>query len=387
MSLRAKSLEIPQARADELTASLRTNPFVFGDSQLILTAVTAPPTIRAARRNTTSMSRIRSTFRANALRGCRVAAQARRTVEAQYQDAVRQELDLLFTTYVDVLAARETLRFAQASLDAVNHALALQTKKTGDTLEEKLQDDHIEVHRDAVELSILDAEATYRAAKRSLATVLSFPPDVPDRLELRGSLRDQAPEAPAAAELIPMAMSARPDLAAFRLGVCRALADVRLAQANRFSDVYLLYQPFTYQDNAPLQFAQFDVVGRGRDGDRPDLRPQSREHSPLEVQRRSKPPELQVMERRVWGEVEDARQEYEVSRQFVDRIQNKLLPAARHVRDHSLEMSQRDGGDVYAYLIAQRDFQDLVRQYRDALVRHRRAMLKLNTAVGMRVLP
>ena len=35
LALRAKYLEIPQARADELTASLRTNPFVFADGQLI----------------------------------------------------------------------------------------------------------------------------------------------------------------------------------------------------------------------------------------------------------------------------------------------------------------------------------------------------------------
>ena len=46
-------------------------------------------------------------------------------------------------------------------------------------------------------------------------------------------------------------MDSRPDLLAFRLGVERANADVRLAQANRFSDVYLLAQPYTLQDNRP----------------------------------------------------------------------------------------------------------------------------------------
>ena len=32
-------------------------------------------------------------------------------------------------------------------------------------------------------------------------------------------------------------------------------------------------------------------------------------------------------------------------------------------------------------------YNEVVRQYRDALVRHRRSMLDLNTAVGARVLP
>ena len=39
------------------------------------------------------------------------------------------------------------------------------------------------------------------------------------------------------------------------------------------------------------------------------------------------------------------------------------------------------------YLDAQQDYNDIVRQYRDPLVRHRRSMLDLNTALGRRMLP
>jgi outer membrane protein, heavy metal efflux system len=39
------------------------------------------------------------------------------------------------------------------------------------------------------------------------------------------------------------------------------------------------------------------------------------------------------------------------------------------------------------YLNAQRDLDDLGRQYRDLLIRHRRSMLAINTAVGTRVFP
>ena len=35
LTLRAQSLELPQARADVLTASLRANPILYADSQLI----------------------------------------------------------------------------------------------------------------------------------------------------------------------------------------------------------------------------------------------------------------------------------------------------------------------------------------------------------------
>ena len=40
-------------------------------------------------------------------------------------------------------------------------------------------------------------------------------------------------------------------MVSFRLGVQRAEADVRLARANRLNDVFVLFQPYTYQDNTP----------------------------------------------------------------------------------------------------------------------------------------
>ena len=72
---------------------------------------------------------------------------------------MRQELDNLYTTYIDALAARETVRFAQAGMVAVELAMKTQEKKGNDTEEEQLQSDHIEIHRDSLELAMLDAQA------------------------------------------------------------------------------------------------------------------------------------------------------------------------------------------------------------------------------------
>ena len=182
-----------------------------------------------------------------------VAAQARRTTEAQYQDAVRQELDTLYTAYIDALSARETVRFAEAGVAGVEQAIATQGKKGNDTEDEKLQADHIEIHRDSLELVRLDAEGNLASAKRTLATILSLPREASQTLELRGSLRDLVPPPPVTDELAQMALAARPDVVVYRLNVCRAIADVKLAKANRFPDVYVLYQPYTYQDNSPFQ--------------------------------------------------------------------------------------------------------------------------------------
>ena len=68
-------------------------------------------------------------------------------------------------------------------------------------------------------------------------------------------------------------------------------------------------------------------------------------------------------------------------------FKKEVIPASKEVRDSAFRRWQ--GGETSAldYLEAQQDYNDVVRQYRDALVRHRRAMLDLNTAVGTRIVP
>jgi len=387
LNLRARQLDIPQARADELTASLRANPFAYGGAQLL------PYKRYSSQDNPGGPAQydINVTYPVDVShkRQARMASahQARRTVEAQFQDAVRQEVDSLYTAYVDVLAARETLRFSQASLVAIDQAVASQEKSDDKSVEAQLQRDHVEVHRDSIELGILDAQANLKQARRALATILNIPREYADRVELRGTLRDTQNGAAPAEDLIAMALVARPDLNAYRMSLCRAMADVRLAKANRLSDIYVLYEPYTYQDNAPFGFAGAKSWALGAtvplpiyDRNQGNIRKASVnvEQSKLEVE---------AIERRVAAEVDDARAEYEISREMVTRIERHLLPAARRVRDDSLKISEKAGGDIYAYILAQRDYQDLVRQYRDSLVRHRRAMLKLNSVVAMRILP
>ena len=63
-----------------------------------------------------------------------------------------------------------------------------------------------------------------------------------------------------------------------------------------------------------------------------------------------------------------------------------ILLVARQARDRAKGVFER-GGDLGAYLAAQRNYTDVVRLYRDTLVRHRRSMLQVNAAVGRRIFP
>jgi cobalt-zinc-cadmium efflux system outer membrane protein len=57
------------------------------------------------------------------------------------------------------------------------------------------------------------------------------------------------------------------------------------------------------------------------------------------------------------------------------------------VKDDRYTLFQRGEANVISYLDAQRAFNDNVKIYLDTLVRHRRGMLGLNTALGQRILP
>src|SRR5205085_1764445 len=99
--------------------------------------------------------------------------------------------------------------------------------------------------------------------------------------------------------------------------------------------------------------------------------------------------EIQIAgaERGVIRDVLDAAQELEQSLVAVVQFRSEIVPTSQRVLFSAMERLK--GGEISApeYLEAQQDFNDMVRQYRDVMIRHRRAILDLNTAVGERVLP
>ena len=241
---------------------------------------------------------------------------------------MRQELDNLYTTYIDALAARETVRFTQAGMVAVE--LAIKRRKERERYGGGAAT--VGSHRDSSRCARA-GDARCRPtidAKRTLATILSFPPEAGQSLELRGSLRDLVPPPKTTDELVSVALAARPHVSVFRLNVCR-VADVKLAKANRFPDVYVLYQPYTYQDNAPFNLPSSRSWALGATVTAPiyDRNQGNIRRAGVNVEQSRL--ELQAYQRRVVSEVEDAREEYEVSRAMIERIEKHLLPAARHV--------------------------------------------------------
>ena len=386
LDLRAKFMEIPQAQADILNAGLRANPIFYADGQLIPYGrysrqrpggqtqydvnVSYPLDISRKRQNRTL-----------------VATRAKRVLEAQYQDAVRLLIDNLYTAYIDVLAARQTALYSRASYETLGQVVSVTQ-----TLYEKDQETRANVFRvknqqEGAYIGMLDAEESLKQRKRTLGVILNIPPGEVEKLDLRGTIIDRAPAPPSSDELQQIALAVRPDVVSYRLGIQRAEADVRLALANRYSDVYVLYQPYTFQDNSPSGTKSptswalgvtvpLPVYNRNQGG---ILR------AKLNVTQTQI--ELASIERQVMSEVQIAEREYEISRKAIERIEKELLPRAALVRDDTKRLFLGGEANVVVFLNAQKDYNDTVKQYLDTMVRHRRSMLALNTALGQRVLP
>jgi cobalt-zinc-cadmium efflux system outer membrane protein len=188
-------------------------------------------------------------------------------------------------------------------------------------------------------------------------------------------------------ELVKKALAVRPDMVATRISIRRAQADLRLARANSYPDVYLLYQPYTFQNNTYLGVPSATSWTLGVTATVPLYNRNQGNVTRAKININQTEVQVASAERGVIRDVMDAAQELEQSLVAATQFRREIIPSAQEVRDSAYRRML--GGEIpmQDYLDAQQDFNDMVRQYRDAMIRHRRAILDLNTAVGERVLP
>jgi cobalt-zinc-cadmium efflux system outer membrane protein len=386
LELRNRFMEIPQARADILTASLRANPILYADAQLVPYGSFNDRRPGGPTQYDLNISHPIDYSRKRLAR-IDYATRALKVTEALYQDAVRLEINNCYTAFVDVLAARQIVRYARASvagLERLQRATDIFYREYGGS---RADVSEVKAQRSVAEVGVLDAEENLRKAKRALALILSLPPEAAETLEVRGTIEDRGPPPPRVDEMVAMALQCRPDIAAFRLGLQVAGSGLRLAQANRFQDAYLLYQPYTFQNNAPFgkQSATSWALGLTFPMPLYNRNQGNIERARLNVTQSGI--QLASIERRVVTEVQQAAREYEVTGKIVERIRTEILPASVSFRDDRYTLFQRGETNVLTFLQAQRNYNDNVKAYHDTAVRHRRSMLALNTALGQRWLP
>src|SRR5439155_13281125 len=148
-----------------------------------------------------------------------------------------------------------------------------------------------------------------------------------------GSIQDLAPPPPPVEELERMALALRPDVVSYRLGVSTAEANVRLQLANRFPDVYMLYQPYTLQDNTPFGLKSPTSWALGVTVPLPVYNRNQGNIQRAKINASQSRVELAVLERQVADEVDEAVREFHLSREAMLELEHEVLPAAQRVRD------------------------------------------------------
>lgn len=388
LDLRSRYLEIPQARADILTASLYANPLVFFDAQLVPYGRYTENRPGGQKQYDLNISHpIDISGKRRARMG--VATAAKNVIEAQYQDSVRIEIANLYEAYLGALLARESVRFSKAALSGLDRVLETVQEQRKGKIATEADVDSVLIQRELAAASVVDAEKTYESTKVRLGALLAIPPAEAEKIELRGSFKIETPPPPLGEELVQIALHSRPDVQAFRLGIILSQASVRLAKANRLADVYLLFQPFTFQDNSymvphkqsPTSWAAgvtvpFPVYNRNQG---------NIQRSKINVQQSML--ELQAQEVRVVAEVKQAEKEYLIACASVERLEQTIRPAADRVLETARVRWRSGEQSVLFYLAAVRDYNVFVRQYLTDWLRFRRSMLRLNTVAGQRILP
>ena len=386
LDLHAKFLEIPQARADVLTASLRANPIFYADSQLVPYGTNSVQKPDGPTQYDINVSHPIDYSHKRRAREA-YASRALKVLEAQYQNEVRLSIGTLYGAFVDVLAAREDIRALRKSLQGNDEVVRIHVEQYRQKGGTRADVDQAKSEREIVVAGLLDAEESLLKRKRILGEILNLLPEEAERIEVRGRLSEPGPSPPALVELFGLARDFRPDVASFRLGVEAALANVRLQQANRFSDAYLLYQPYTFQNNAPFGKQSGTSWAMGITVPLPLYNRNQGNIDRARINVTQTQQQLAFIERRLATEVQQAVGEYQVSGRIMQHLRDEVIPGLKRSYQTRFELFVEGESSKIVYLDAQRKYNDTVKAYLDSAARHRRSMLDLNTVVGQRILP
>ncbi len=386
LDLMAAKLEIPMAEADVLTANLRANPIFYADTQLIpyghfsFLRPGGPPQSDVNINYPLDFSFKRSKRTVS-------AREAKSVTEAQLQDAVRNQIDNLYSIYEGVVSAGLTLKFSEVYLVGNKKLLTVTEELYSNGQIQESDLDAVKANVYKTELQVRESRKAKVAANRALALILNLPLDDVEKVDVFDPV-GRLQELPVPKEeLVKRAIAKRPDLAAYRYGLRRAQADLKLAKANGYPDAYILYQPYTFQNNTYLGVPSAYSWTLGATVSIPLYNRNQGNVTRAKININQTEIQVESAQRLVQSDVLNAALELEQSLIAVSEFRKEIIPVSRKVRDAAYKRFTGGQTSALEFLAAQQDFNDQVRSYKDAMVRHRQAILDLNTAVGERVLP
>ena len=309
-----------------------------------------------------------------------VASAVRSLAEAQFADAVRAlRLDVTLAC-IDVLAARATRTLVADNLRAFEDLANVNRARVAAGSIAPFESIRSDVAMLQFRSTVVRAELDLATATARLRTLVGRSPS--DPLDLVGDLAAaSAGMASDVGQLEQIALKTRPDLRALQLTQTRSIADLRLQEALGKIDYslgaeYRRQQGLAGRSNslgffvsAPLPVFnrnQGEIARAGAEGEQAVR-------------------QLSARRAQVLADVRTTYHEYVTNRDLVDGIERELLKPATSARDISAYAYRTGGTSLLELLDAQRAFNDTMQSYLEAQASLRRAVSRLNAAVGTEV--
>ena len=374
-TLRAGRLQVDEAKAGEITASLRPNPqlsvvldqfTVFNPSVLSANNAQWTPTVtQLIERQSKRHLRYQS------------AELAARSSQSDTQDLERNLLFNLRDAFVRLLAAKSVLQFSTDNLSYFDKVIEVNRErfKAGDI--SNIDFERVELQRVQLESDYQNALVSLRQAKLDLLALMNEKSSA-DQFDVAGEFdfHDKLPEL---AEVRQQALLIRPDLQSAERIVQKAQADHKLAWANGSTDPTVGLE---YQRTGPFNTLGIDFAIPLRIFDRNQG---EKQRTQIEMDRT-----LRLREAVMAGVLRDVDSAHTALVSVVEVLKpyrDHYLPEATDVRE-TISFSYAHGNSsLLDFLDAQRAYRDTQLNYRNLIANYLSAANQLNFTVGREVIP
>jgi len=309
-----------------------------------------------------------------------LASASKALAEAQFADAVRTLRADVTLACIDVLAARATRALVADNLRAFEDLARVNRARVAAGSLAPVESTRSEVARLQFRSTAVRADLDLATALARLRTLLGRA--AADPLDIADDLRIAAAAAPDLTAVQQLAVTTRPDLRSLELGQARTLADLRLQEAIGRIDYtvgaeYRRQQGIAGRSNSLGFFvtAPLPILNRNQG----EIARAGAEHDQLAQQ-------TAAIRAQILADVDIAYREYMTNRELVAAIERDLIKPATSARDISTYTYRAGGSTLLELLDAQRAFNDTMQSYLDAQAGLRRAVARLNAAVGMEVM-
>lgn len=378
-SMKASRTLIFQNQAQEITANLRPNPSLGGDSQFV--PVFSPQFFSSDNLNQTQQFDIGLSylFERGHKRQHRLQAARDQTAvtREQVSDSERTLTFNVAQQFISVLQAESTLQFAQQDLKDFQQTVDISETQfkagyigEGDYLKIKLQ--LLQFQTDVSSARLARVQALV-----GLRELLGYDA-VPADFDVVGDLAYQ-PLKSGREDLQVEALRLRPDFRAAQLGVTAAKSQIGLAKANGKVDVTGTYD-FTHVsgENTASIFANFPLPIF----DRNQGEIARTQYALTQAQEQQNSASDTVL-----SDVSNAFEAVKSNDEVVQLYTSGYLKEAQDSRDISEYAYKRGAASLLDYLDAERSYRSTQLAYRQALASYMTSLEQLKEAVGTRNLP